>query len=99
VTGIDTSVELLEIAHTVSPTARFVNASIYETQIPACEAVVAIGEPLAYHDDPDADHLVGQFFRRGREVHKVRLFDTPAVCAELASCGFTTRTAGGLLGE
>lgn len=158
VTGIDTSLELLEIAHAVCPTAQFVNASVYETKIPTCEAVIAIGEPLAYHDNPDADHLVGQFFRRvasvlppggififdlvelgepslagrfwslgedwavivettenqsertlvrnietfrrvdefyrrGREVHKVRLFDTSAVCAELDSCGFTTRTA------
>jgi SAM-dependent methyltransferase len=158
VTGIDTSTDLLEIARTICPTARFVNASIYDTQIPECEAVVALGESLTYHDSSDADYLVSQFFRRvssvlpvggmlifdvielgepslagrswssgddwavlvettenqsertivrnidmfrrigglyrrGREVHKVRLFDTQALCAELSSCGFVTETA------
>lgn len=157
-TGIDTSAELLEIARAVSPAARFINASAYDAQIPECEAVVALGEPLTYHDSSDADRLVNQFFRRvssvlpaggmlifdvielgepslagrswssgedwavlvettenqsertlvrnietfrrigglyrrGREVHKVRLFDAQALCAELSSCGFATETA------
>lgn len=158
VTGIDSSADLLEIAHAVCPTARFVNASIYEIPIPICEAIVAVGEPLAYHDGPDADLLVSRFFRRiaaalppggmlifdliepgepslankswsmgedwavlvqttenqaertlvreietfrrigeayrrGREVHRIRLFDAASVCAELAACGFSTTTA------
>ena len=32
VTGIDTSAELLEIARTAAPAARFVNASAYDVQ-------------------------------------------------------------------
>ncbi len=158
VTGIDTSADLLEITRGVCPAARFVHASIYETPIPASEAIVAVGEPLAYHVGPDGDLLVSQFFRRassalppggmlifdlielgkpslankswsmgedwavlvettenqaertlvreietfrrigesyrrGREVHRLRLFDTASVCAELAACGFSTTTA------
>ena len=158
VTGMDTSVELLEIARSVIPAARFLNASAYDTPIPACEAVAALGEPLTHHEGSNADQLVngffqsvssvlppggllifdmielgepslsgrswslgddwavlvetaenqskrilvreietfrriGEFYRRGREVHKVRLFDTNALCAELSSCGFTVKTA------
>jgi len=158
VTGIDASPELLEIARADNPDARFIHASIYDTQIPDCEAVVALGEALTYHEGSGADHLVGRFFRsvssvlpvggmlifdvielgepslagrswksgedwavlvettenqserslirnietfrrvgglyrRGREVHKVRLFDTQELCAALASCGFSTETA------
>jgi len=159
VTGIDTSVDLLEIARTVSPLARFLNVSAYDTPLPACEAVIALGEPLTYHEDSGADYRlsqffrcassvlpaggllifdiielgepslagrawssgedwavlvettenqsertlvrdiqtfrrIGEFYRRSREVHKVRLFDTRWLRAELASCGFTTETAG-----
>ena len=133
--------------------------SVYETQIPACEAMVALGEPLTYHaDGSDADTLVGSFFRaasevlpyggmlifdvielsgpslagrywnsgkdwavlaeteedrgsrslvrnietfrrvgrfyrRGGELHRIRLFDTAALQSQLAVCGFTTETA------
>ncbi len=68
VTGIDHSPDLLEIARTASPTARFINASIYETSIPPCEAVVALGEPLTYHADSDGDRLVSEFLRRVASV-------------------------------
>jgi len=159
VTGIDSSAELLTIARAAAPTARFVNASIYDAELPACDAIVAIGEPLTYHaEDADADRRIsgffqraatvlpdggilvfdiiergepslagrvwnsgddwavlvdttedqasrtlvrdietfrstGELYRRGREVHRVRLFDTPALCDELASYGFETETA------
>lgn len=63
VTGIDTSEHLLEIARAGCPAARFVNASFYETRIPDCEAVVAFGEPLTYHDQNDPDGRVDGFFR------------------------------------
>lgn len=157
VTGIDTSPELLEIARTANPTARFLHASAYDALFPDSEAVVAIGEPLTYHENSDADNLITQFFRRvssvlppggmlifdvielgepslagrswqsgedwavliettenqsertlvrkietfrcvgehyrrGREVHRVRLFNTQALCSELSSCGFATQT-------
>ena len=159
VTGIEPSAELLEIARTAAPAAHLVNASVYDAAIPACQAVVALGEPLTYHaEDADADQLVGGFFqrvaqavpaggmlildvielgepslegrswssgddwavlvqttedqstrrvlreietfrrvgelyRRGREVHWVRLFDTHVLCDWLAALGFVTTTA------
>ncbi len=159
VTGVDTSAELLAIARTAVPGARFVQGSIYELPIPACEAIVALGEPLTYHaEGADADarvesffraasevlpaggmlifdvielggpslaarywssgedwavladteedqssrtlvrnietfRRVGQFYRRGSEVHRVRLFDTGTLLDQLAACGFSTETA------
>jgi SAM-dependent methyltransferase len=158
VTGIDASADLLDLARSVNPDARFIHASAYDAPLPECEALVAIGEPLTYHESSDADRLVSQFFRRtssilptggmlifdvidlgepslaGRtwksgedwavlvettenqsdrtlvrtietfrrvgehyrrdcEVHKVRLFDTQALLAELHSCGFVTQTS------
>lgn len=159
VTGIDSSAELLAIARAAVPRAHFGNASIYDEELPACEAVVALGEPLTYHaEGADADSLVQSFFqrvsdilpaggmlifdvielgepslagrfwssgeewavlvdtlededsrtlvrnietfrrvdqlyRRGSEIHRVRLFDTGTLCSELASCGFATETA------
>jgi SAM-dependent methyltransferase len=159
VTGIDRSFDLLEIARSTAPAARFVNASAYEFQFDACEAIVALGESLTYHaDSAAADSLVedffraasgvlpaggmlifdvielgqpslegrswasgdnwavlvhttenqpernlvrnietfrrvGEFYRRGLEVHRVRLFDTRTLCDQLAACGFSTETA------
>ncbi len=159
VTGIDSSAELLAIARAAAPRAHFVNASIYDAEIPDCEAIVAFGEPLTYHTEgADADSLVQSFFqrvsdilpaggmlifdvielgepslagrfwssgeewavlvdtwedqdsqtlvrsietfrrvdhlyRRGSEIHRVRLFDTGILCSQLAACGFATETA------
>jgi len=159
VTGIDQSAELLAIARAAVPKARFIHNSIYDAEIPPCEAILALGEPLTYHDeDADGDTLVrgflerasdvlppggmlifdvielgepsltgrawssgddwavlvdtrenqdsrtlvrdiqtfrrvDQFYRRGREMHRVRLFDTGALCKQLATCGFATETA------
>jgi len=36
---------------------------------------------------------VGGLYRRGREVHRVRLFDVTRLCDQLASYGFVTETA------
>ena len=159
VTGIDVSAELLAIARTANQKAHFIHGSVYETQIPACEAIVALGEPLTYHaEGANADLLVegffhaasgvlpaggmlifdvielgapslagrywnsgkdwavlaeteedqgsrtlvrnietfrrvDQYYRRGREVHRVRLFDTATLRNQLAACGFSTETA------
>jgi SAM-dependent methyltransferase len=160
VTGIDVSAELLSLARMVCPGARFIHGSIYEQEIPACQAIVAIGEPLTYHDGEDADarvcdffrrahdalpgggmlifdvvelgepplsartwrsggdwavlvntseeqdsrmlvreietfRKVGENYRRGRELHRVRLFDGAQVCAWLETEGFSVRTALG----
>ena len=69
VTGIDCSAELLEIARAAVPTAHFINASIYGTAIPECDAIVALGEPLTYHAEGDnADLRVSEFFQRASAV-------------------------------
>jgi len=157
VTGIDISAALLEIARAEVPAARFVCGSIYRQEIPACEAILAIGEPLAYHAGSNADELVrdflrragevlpqggvlifdvielgepslngrswkagedwavlvdtredqgsrvlvreiatfrrvGELYRRGREIHRVRLFDLDEICGWLSSAGFVVET-------
>ena len=159
VTGIDASADLITIAQQRVPKARFLHSSIYDAEIPACQAIVAVGEPLAYHaESADADsriaslfhraaqalpaggmfifdliefgepslgsrswhsgedwavlvetsekqdsrtlvrrietfRRVGELYRRGCEVHTVRLFDTAALLNQLAGCGFETETA------
>lgn len=65
VTGVDYSADRLAIAAARVPGARFVNASIYDYAIPGSEAIVAIGEPLTYHDEiADADRRVHNFLQR-----------------------------------
>src|ERR1700692_4552950 len=65
VTGIDSSAELLKIAREAAPAAHFINASIYDAWngdagIHACDAIVAVGEPLTYHPDgADAERRIG----------------------------------------
>ncbi len=159
VTGIDPSPELLAAARAAMPQARLIRASVYAAEIPPCEAILAVGEPLTYHDeaaeadaklarffrhasevlpaggllifdvietgepplhgrswqcgedwvvlaetieDPPARTLVraietfrrvGELYRRGREIHRVRLFDAEALCRELSACGFVVETA------
>jgi SAM-dependent methyltransferase len=152
-TGIDSSAELLAVARAAVPTARFIHASAYDAGIPPCEAIVALGEPLTYHqsrisgffqsaaallppggvlifdiietgepslsrrtwssgddwavlvdttEDERSQTLtrnietfrkVGESYRRGREVHRVQLFDTRWLCDELASRGFEVETS------
>ena len=65
VTGIDISSNLLALARAAVPQACFVNASIYDIELPPCEAILAIGEPLSYHENhADADDRVRAFLRR-----------------------------------
>ncbi|HUI53621.1 MAG TPA: class I SAM-dependent methyltransferase [Bryobacteraceae bacterium] len=158
-TGIDSSADLLAIARAAVPKAHLINASIYDLEVPPCEAIVALGEPLTYHSEAaDADRLVQNVFeraslalppggmlifdvietgepslagrswnagedwavlvetsedqasrslvrsieifrrvdhlyRRGREIHRVHLFDAGALTRQLAACGFAVRTA------
>jgi SAM-dependent methyltransferase len=69
VTGIDQSPELLALAQETAPSARFLCASIYEAGLPPCEAVIALGEPLSYHEETDtADVRVRGFFQQVSEV-------------------------------
>lgn len=71
VTGIDVSTELLNIARQAAPVAEFIQGSIYELQIPDCEALIAVGEPLTYHD-ADGDARLREFFQRASSVLSAR---------------------------
>jgi len=158
VTGIDVSEELLSIARSACPSGKFLHGSIYDRPIPPCEAILAVGEPLTYHETDGAEERVPSFFqrasaalpfggmlifdiielgepslegrfwktgddwavlaetqedqsarvlvrnietfrkigdsyRRGREVHRVRLFDSGEVCRWLDAAGFDVTTA------
>ena len=158
VQGIDVSPELLRIAQATCAKARFIEGSVYEQELPPCEAILALGEPLTYHETGAAEvrvreffqraadilpfggmlifdlielgepSLVGRFwsagedwavlsetkedqsartlvrsietfrkvgdlYRRAREVHQVRLFDSSEVCGWLEAAGFHVSTA------
>lgn len=151
VTAIDTSAELLAIARARASRAEFVEGSLHEIDLPECEAIVALGEPLTYEPtdvgrffkraaeclpqggllifdvietgEPSLNakswisgedwavgvettelgnqltrsietfRRVGELYRRGREVHRVRLFDTKEVLTALAALGFSVETA------
>lgn len=159
VIGIDASAELLAFARNAVPEARFVEASLYEFELPRCDAIIALGEPLTYHEnieaadakvhdffcraakalpaggmlifdvietgeptltsrswfsgddwsvlvdtreDAPARTLVraietfrreGELYRRGHEMHRVRLFDSQTLRTQLERCGFVVETA------
>src|SRR5690349_4065837 len=67
VTAMDASPELVEIARRAAPAAHFIQGSIYELEMPPCEAVLAIGEPLTYHEADDAELKLRRFFQRSGE--------------------------------
>ena len=48
VTGLDPSAAMLTLARRVAPGARFVRASAYDYNLPACDAMTALGEVLSY---------------------------------------------------
>ena len=79
VTAVDSSPDLIAIARTKVPRAHFVTSSIYDFGFPACDAMVALGEPLSYHSRTDgADALVHDFFARAWAVlrpHGTMIFD------------------------
>jgi len=155
VMGIDPSPDLLAVAGAAAPTARFIEASVYDIELPACDAILAVGEPLTYHNDSaaadskvesffhaaaaalrpggllifdvietgdpslagrswasgddwavlvetredqgartlvrhiQAFRCVGNLYRRGHEVHNVRLFDADALRGALSDAGFS----------
>ncbi len=69
VTGIDSSTKLLSIARAAVPTAHFISASIYDVEIPPCEAIVALGEPLTYHPEgTNAESRIGGFLQNASAV-------------------------------
>lgn len=63
--AVEPSESLLLIARTTAPGARFELASVYDVQLERCEAIVALGEPLTYHEpDADADARLRAFFEQ-----------------------------------
>jgi SAM-dependent methyltransferase len=62
VTGVEPSPSLIAAAREAAPGARFIQASVYDVELPACDAIVALGEPLSYHaPDRDGAALVARF--------------------------------------
>lgn len=66
VLGFDLSGDMVRLARSHAPAARFVRAALLDADIPPCVAVTAVGEVLNYAFDPrtGAEHLV-PLFRRG----------------------------------
>jgi len=63
--AVDVSKHLLARARTAAPNAEFHCASIFEFDIPPCEAILALSEPLTYYaPDVDADVVLQQFLRK-----------------------------------
>jgi len=69
VTAVDPSPALLALARDAAPRAEFAGASAYDYELPPCDAVIALGEPLTYHEDAAAaDSLVRGFLQRAARV-------------------------------
>jgi len=67
--GIEPSLALLEMARVAAPRAEFRHASVYEVDLPPCEAVLAVGEPLTYHPPSvDADAALQRLIRTVADV-------------------------------
>jgi SAM-dependent methyltransferase len=65
VLGVEVSPDLVEIARTRAPSARFVNASLLDAELPVCVAVAAIGECFNYAlDERAGDDALRQIFAR-----------------------------------
>jgi len=65
VLGIDISSEMIRLARKRVPEASFRVGSFTDVQIPACQAVTALGEPLAYlFDDRNSRAALARLFRR-----------------------------------
>jgi SAM-dependent methyltransferase len=61
--AIEPSAALLELAQRAVPSARFQQASVYDVPLEACDAILAVGEPLTYHaPGDDAEGRVRDFF-------------------------------------
>jgi SAM-dependent methyltransferase len=64
VLGIDISEAMIAIAKTRVPAAKFRVASLFTADIPACSAVLSIGECLNYAFDTNSDAALDSLFRR-----------------------------------
>lgn len=79
VVGVDVSAELLAMARRRAPAATFVQASLWEVELPRCVAVTAISEILSYAYDPqggpDALPALLRRIRAALEPGGLLLFD------------------------
>ena len=79
VLGFDISEDMVRLASTHAPAARFVRAPLLDADLPPCVAVAAVGEILnyAFDDRTDLGQLVGVFRRVRRSLRPggVLLFD------------------------
>jgi SAM-dependent methyltransferase len=64
VLGIDISPAMISIATERVPTAEFRVESLFTAEIPACAAVVSIGECLNYVFDDNSDLVLDELFQR-----------------------------------
>lgn len=62
--GVDVSAPILDIARTTAPAAPLLQASLYEVEIPRCDAVIAMGEGLNYVADFEAPPPTADLFAR-----------------------------------
>ena len=64
VIGIEPSPAMIDLARRAAPHAEFIQRSAYEVGLPSSDAIVAIGEVLNYHSEPNrADELIRKFFQ------------------------------------
>jgi len=69
VLGIDISEAMVEIAREKAPGAEFRVGSLFETEIPPCDAVTAVSEVLNYLFDPENEGRgLDRVFRRVHEA-------------------------------
>lgn len=77
--AIEPSAALLRLAREAAPSAQFRQASAYDVKLDDCDAILAIGEALTYHDPTDdaEARLRGFFVAASRALRKggLLLFD------------------------
>lgn len=66
VLGVDRSPAMLDLARSVAPGTRFVEASLHDFALPPCAAVTALGESLGYRSG-DAPISLADLFARVAE--------------------------------
>jgi SAM-dependent methyltransferase len=90
VLGVDLSADMLDLARETAPGATFVHGSFLDVALPPCDAVVSVGQCLAYAIDPrnDAAALSGLFRRIAAALRPggMLLFDLNAPVEAGESC-------------
>jgi SAM-dependent methyltransferase len=65
VVGVDLSPDMIQLARIRAPRARFETGSLFNTKLPACDAVTAIGEVVNYQFAPKhSRQALTRLFRR-----------------------------------